>query len=261
MRKISSWAKLHPVSAQIIIVSSFLVLNILGYSTGLLLRETGISLPFITILFFICLYAVGFIAYPFKVKRTRRRVTPVQYLQQKTCDLLLAGSSFLMIVYFGNHREVLFRYSLPFTKAMASTPVLPRDSVSKTYKSIADFSVAMKDAGGKMLHWKERKKILKEQVRAIKKADDLSAGAKAGLIILSVAVALGLIYLIAALACNLSCGGSDVAAVIVGIGGTGLVIFLLVVVIRKILGKKGHQKKSAGNENIIIQEALAGAEK
>jgi hypothetical protein len=57
---------------------------------------------------------------------------------------------------------------------------------------------------------------------------------------LSVAVALGLLYLIAALACNLSCAGSDIAAVIVGVGGAGLVIFLLIVVIRKILGRKGR---------------------
>jgi hypothetical protein len=52
-----------------------------------------------------------------------------------------------------------------------------------------------------------------------------------------------------------------VAAVIVGVGGTGLVIFLLIVVIRKILGKQRHSKKSAGIKSAIIQEALAKAEK
>jgi hypothetical protein len=63
---------------------------------------------------------------------------------------------------------------------------------------------------------------------------------------LSVVVAIGLIYLVAALACSLSCNGSDAAALIVGIGGAALVAFLLIIAIRAITGKK--------KKKVIIQD-------
>jgi len=241
MKKISVWAKHHPWTARIIIVVSFILLNVLGFTTGLLLHDSGIYLPLAVLLFFACLYATGFIAYPFKTKNGKYRLGASRYVRQKTCDILLAGSTYLMIVYCGNHKEILFRYSIPFNRALASNTILPKDSTLKTYKSIAAFKSSIKDVNGKLHSWKERKKLLKEQVSGIKKANDLSDGAKTALIILSVLLALGLIYVVAALACTLSCDGSEVAAVVVGIGGTGLVIFLLILVIRSILGKKRHK--------------------
>ena len=103
----------------------------------------------------------------------------------------------------------------------------------------------MKDENGKMLKWKERKKMLKEQVKEIKKANNLSNGEKALLVILSVLVAAGLLYLVAALSCSLSCSGSDAAAVLVGVGGIALVIFLLIIAFRAIYGRKKKKKKVA----------------
>ena len=93
--------------------------------------------------------------------------------------------------------------------------------------------------------WKERKKLLKEQVRAIKNSKDPSNGGKAVLIILSVLVALLLIGLIASLACRIACGGSDALAVIVVLGGTALVIWLLIRVIRNINRKKIKEPEKA----------------
>lgn len=254
MRKISVWAKYHQWSARLIIIVSFIFLNVLGLSTGLLLHDLGINLSVSTIVFFTLLYAAGFIYYPFKIKKKSKRKNPSNYLRQKTCDILLAGSTYLMIVYFGNHKEMLFQYSLPFSQASASNNIFPKDSAAKTYKSIAVFNRNMKDENGNLLKWKERKHLLKEQVRAIKKDNDLSGVAKAALIVLAVIAALGLLYLVAALACNLSCGGSDVGAVLVTIGGTALVIFLLVIVIRSILGKQKRKKESGIPKNAFIPE-------
>ena len=87
-----------------------------------------------------------------------------------------------------------------------------------------------------------KKKLLKEQLRAIKKSGEISKGGKVALIILSVIVALGLLYLVAALACNISCSGSEGGAIILAVGGTALVIFLLVITLRAILGKKKKPK-------------------
>jgi len=150
-----------------------------------------------------------------------------------------------MIVYFSNRPSEIFNYSTPLHAALPVSTNLPSDSTLKAYKTIEAFTASLKDETGKTLKWKEKKKLLKEQIRAIKKADDMATGAKVGLIILSVLVALGLLYLVAALACNLSCSGSAGAATAVMIGGAGLTVFLLIIVIRGILGRKKKPKNNA----------------
>lgn len=248
MKKISVWAKDHKWSARFIIVASFIILNILGGVTGVLLSSLGISIPAAVMLFFACAYSAGFIAYPSRSLKGTKLNVPAFYIRQKSCDLLLIGSTFCMIVYLGNHPDRLFQYGSTLNAATASSTSLPKDSTVKTYKSIAAFSASMKDENGKPLKWKERKKLLKEQVRAIKNADEPSKGGKIALIILSVLAALLLIYIVAALACTLSCGGSDVLAVIVGVGGTALIAWLLIVVIRSITGKKKKKIKEPEKE-------------
>lgn len=243
MKKLSLWAKDHKWSARFIIVASFILLNVLGVWTGILLNSLGITIPGSVMFFFVFAYGAGFIAYPSKSLSRKKLTATAFYIRQKSCDLILAGSTFCMIVYLGNHPDRLFQYDPPFNTVMASSTSLPRDSTLKTYKSIAAFSASMKNESGQPLKWKERKKLLKEQVRAIKNADEPSKGGKTALIILSVLVAIGLISLIAALACNLSCGGSDVAAVIVGLGGTALVVWLLLIVIRNLTGDKKKKIK------------------
>ncbi|MBC7875010.1 MAG: hypothetical protein H7Y01_13490 [Ferruginibacter sp.] len=255
MKKISSWAKDHKWSARIIIVLSFAILNILGVITGGLLTSLGITIPGAIFVFFACTYCAGFIAYPSRSLKKKKLGAAAFYVRQKSCDLLLAGSTFLMIVCLGNRPGQLFRYDMSFNAALASNTSLPKDSTLNTYKTIAAFSASMKDENGKSLKWKERKKLLKEQVKAIKKSTEPSKGGKVALIILSVIVAIGLLGLVLGLACNLSCSGSDAAAILVGVGGTALVVFLLVITIRAIQGKK---KKPKDPDIKMDGTALAG---
>ena len=243
MRNISVWAKQHPWHARIIIVISFLLLGTIGILSGHMLGNLGVSLPLLFLLCFAAVYAFAFISYPRKKEKGM-----AYYRKQKTCDLLLAGSTFFMILFLGNHPERVFRYPSPFSAAMASIPVNPGDSMQHSYKPISVFAKSMKGEDGKLLKWKERKKLLKEQVNAIKKSGGMSQKAQTGLIILSVIVALGLLALVGALACNISCNGSEVAAVIVGVGGAALIIFLLILVIRKLSGKRKKEIKNPGNE-------------
>lgn len=245
MKKISFWAKTHKRTARILIVVSFILLNGLGIFIGISLTDIKISIPAIAMIFCCTVYLIALFIYPSKADKGKKMSTARFYLKQKSCDLILVASSFFMFIYVSNHPQVLFQqYSI--LKASVNIPFsLPKDSVTRTFKSIKDFSASMKDESGKTLKWKERKKLLKDQIRGIKKSNDLSDGAKAGLIILSVLVALGLLILIGALACNLSCSGSDGAALLLGIGGTALVIFLLVITIRAINQKN---KKIANKE-------------
>jgi len=66
---------------------------------------------------------------------------------------------------------------------------------------------------------------------------------------LAVIVALGLAALVGALACELSCNGSEGAALLVGIGGTALIIFLLIITIRAIKRGKKEPKEAPTTTN------------
>jgi hypothetical protein len=144
-----------------------------------------------------------------------------------------------MFFYLGNHPGQLIDIKGSLYASVPANSILPKEV--KPYKSIGEFNKSIKDEKGKLLKWKERRKLLKAQIQGIKSSSDLTPTAKTLLTILSVIVAIGLLYLVAALSCSLSCNGSDAAAVLVGVGGTALVIFLVIIVIRGIYGK--HKKK------------------
>jgi amino acid transporter len=242
MKKISTWARVHKRPARIAIVVSFILLNILGIMTGVWLAGLGVMLSYSAAIMFVLIYSVGLLAYPSRLLKNGRPARSSFYIRQKTCDALLATATFCLVIYLGNRPETILRYFSSANAAMSVTNILPKDSSARTYKPLKEFSLSMKDGKGTLLKWKERKKLLKEQVKAIKKSE-MSSGGKVALIILSVLLAVGLIYLVAALACSLSCNGSEAAAVIVGIAGTGLVIFLLVIAIKAILGKEKKRKR------------------
>lgn len=251
MRKTSIWAKTHKWPARFIIIGSFIILNALGIFCGILLNDLNISLTTAFLLFFLGIYILGVLLYPAKWMKGKILSSTAFYIRKKSCDFILAAAAFGMFIYLGNHPEKIFQGYPSLNAAIVINPSLPKDSITKGYKSISAFSASMKDKDGNQLKWKERKKLLKEQVRGIKKSNDLSKGQKTFLIILSVIVALGLLFLVASLACSLSCNGSDALAVIVGLGGTALIVFLFVLVMRSIQGKK--KKKSSSQPQPVTQ--------
>jgi hypothetical protein len=83
-------------------------------------------------------------------------------------------------------------------------------------------------------------------VPKIKKQDDpkqKSKGDKVGLTIAASLAFLGLLYLLSALSCSLSCSGMEGLAVIVGLGGLVGLIIGFVAVIKSIFGKKRKKGK------------------
>ncbi len=242
MKKISVWAKHHVFAARCVIIISCLLLTIAGISTGILLNDLAVVIPSVIGNLVILLYVGGVAFYPFRSDKRKIGANRF-YKKQKIADFVLALSTFLLIVFVSNHRFSNLRYFPALPTAAASS--LPADSTVKTYKSIAAFSASMKDENGKTLKWKARKVLLKEQIRAIKRSNDKTKGEKVALIILSVLAALVLLSLVAMAACSLGCSGSEALAIIVGIGGTALVILLLVHLIRSITNKK---KKAPAKE-------------
>ncbi len=241
MKQLSIWAHIHPWKARLVMIISWILLGLLAYLAGTGLKNSGIQLPESLPVVLIVLFLLPVLFYPFR--RMKKRIGGILFYRwQKSCDFLLAISSFGLIFYAAHQPGSLFRNG-SFLYAATTAPVsLPKDSSAKVYLSIKTFSQKMYGEDGKLLKWKERKKMLKEQVKALKKSD-LTKSEKTILIILSALVAAGLLLLVTGLACSLSCNGSGGAAVLVGIGGIGLTVFLLIFVIRKINGRKKMKNK------------------
>jgi hypothetical protein len=246
MKAISYWANRHKPTARLLIVFLYVLLNYIGWQTGLLLQERQIivteTVHFATIVF----YLAGVVLYPAKSLKKKWGATNY-YLRQKSCDFVLISATFLLIVYTGNHAGK-FRLSNSASAAAIGFAYPPHDSVKK-YKTVTAFAASMKDENGKLLPWKERKQILKQQLREIKKAPELSKTEQSLLIFLFVLLALGLEMGILALSCSLSCSGSEGAALLVGLGATTLVIFLLVLSIRAVKKKKRQMSPPMPTDN------------
>ena len=97
------------------------------------------------------------------------------------------------------------------------------------------------------LSQREKLRLIKDQIKTIKHDKDSSKGDKTLLIILSVIIALGLLSGLAALSCSLSCNGSEALALIVGIGGTFLIIFFLALIIKHISNQSLKKKEKTKN--------------
>ncbi|HEV7332600.1 MAG TPA: hypothetical protein VGN63_16295 [Flavisolibacter sp.] len=235
MKTISYWARSHKAAARALLVLSYLLLNSIGWQMGVLLHDSGILFSETALTITVAIYLAGAVFYPAKRWKTVWGSNKY-YIRQKTCDFLLISGTFAMIVYAGNRAES-FPSSVAATAAVTSNSLAPGDSV-KRHKSVAEFASAMKDSKGRLLQWKERKKILKQQVNEIKKAPAMTSAERTFLTILFVLLAIGLEMGVLALSCSLSCSGSEGAALLVGVGGTALIIFLLVVVIRSLHKKK-----------------------
>lgn len=247
MKKLSIWAKHHKIASRVIIILSFILLTIIAYFTGTWFSDLGVIIPPVILFIALLLYLISIIAYPRRSGTHKKYRPKFFYVRQKGCDIVLAASTFIMMICLANNTDSFIYSFAPANAISVNSNVLPKDSSVKTFKSLKEFSSSMKDKEGKMLKWKERKKLLKEQVRGIKKTENLSKGDKGGLIVLSVLVALGLLTLIGALSCSIYCSGSEGAAILVGIGGSALVILLLVITIKAIKkGKKVPKEEPAG---------------
>lgn len=235
-KQLSFWAKQNKWPSRFIIVFSFIVMNILGVVTGLLYSDLGLTFPKWFLILSLIVFGIVWLKYPIGKRSST-------YTFRKTCDSILIGTTFLMFTYFGNRQVTPFDNSVLFASSVNNYS-LPKDSI-KTYKSVEDFKKSLYDESGKPLQWKERKKLLKQQVKFIKKDKAMSDGGKVVLIILCVVLAVILAYGVAALSCSLSCAGSDGAAVAVAVLGLAGIVLLTIFLIRGILRKS---KKEKGKE-------------
>lgn len=238
MKKISLWARQHPNKARLLIIICFFFITFFGIVAGSFLDQLEVVLPPALLYITISVLLVAYSIYPSKSVRAPALALTWNYRNRKFADGLLVAGTFLLVVCISNNQFRDINFVPGANAASVIPPPLIRDTSAVHYKSIAAFSTSLRHADGSSLKWKEKRKLLRQQVKAIKHSDELSRSNKTLLTILSVLAAFGLLYLVAALACNLSCNGSESAAILLGLGGSVIVIFLLVLALRSIKGRK-----------------------
>ncbi len=241
MKHLSIWAHRHHWPARFLMTTVWITLFFLAIISGASLMKQNILLSPAVFSTLVVVFLLVVLFYPFRQQRKTIKAS-LYYRWQKSCDFLLAFCSFGMVLFAANQPGILFQQNGSLYAATTSPVSLPKDSSAKKFLPIKEFSKKMYDADGKLLKWKEQKNMLKQQVKAIKSSPGMSKAGKTMLTILAVLAALGLLLLVTALACNLACNGSGAAAVLVGAAGAGLVVFLLVLTIRAIYGKKKRKK-------------------
>ena len=229
MRKLSLWAKHHTALARILIVISRILLFFIACFLGKQLTVLGIGLSPLWIYFFIAVFFIAGATYP-------RKRPSSNYLKRKLYDFAVAGCGFFITL------SLVVQLDSPFyATAQAAVPVNPSPYKYEEAKILLE---QFKRGEKIKFTGKEKRIIRKEfnyqllQYGKAKITGNKADAEQAILIFLACVAAVGLLYLVAALACTLSCNGSDAAAVIVGILGLAGVIWGLIALIRAINRKK-----------------------
>ena len=119
---------------------------------------------------------------------------------------------------------------------------MPYPTKQSTYDSVENFKG--NGIGKDLAHGtkKEMRKNLKSKLSSfINKNQKNEEDNKLGWTILAVIGGIALLALIGILACNLSCSGAEGAAILVGVGGAGIVIFLFIKLMQNMYGNKKRQ--------------------
>jgi hypothetical protein len=225
MKRISLWARKNVSTARLLIVFLRLLLIGLAILTGRNLANIGAYLPSNDIYFWtFVLLSVTVIAYPAKTKSARSK--PGSYIRQKTCDFILPLCSFAVIATAVNAFEMPV-----FVSHVYGTGIIQKPTPQEILAS---------GKTRKMMSRAEKRILKKEFNRQVKRfavakitGDEETAG-KAWKIALTIIAAVGLTFLLASLACTLSCNGSDAAAVVVMVFGVGAVVLAMILILKRI---------------------------
>ncbi|MCW3089126.1 MAG: hypothetical protein JWP81_195 [Ferruginibacter sp.] len=227
MKKLSLLARKHVLAARVLIICIRIILIVLACYTGELLYSMDVILSASSIYqasFLLIIIAIA--VYPDKRSTSSKKL----FYTRKACDFILPLSSFLAIAAMVNNGNVS-------NKAVFTDPGTYATAVVKN-PTAQEILAAGKSK--QMLTHKE-KRILKREFykqlkmfAAAKIAGNTETSGKAWKIILAIIAMVGLTFLLASLACSLSCGGSDVAAVVVLAFGLTAIIWGFVAVMKRI---------------------------
>ena len=211
---ISFWASKHILLARTLLVISHLLLTVLAVATGLLLKNESISIDPLYGYASILLFLFAFAAYPSQNKSIH---FAKRYRFQKIVDGLLALSTFLMLVCFSNQS---------WNHTNSANAWMPK-RISTVNSNANKPSIANPEA--KIIPKKaEKKRWMNKVMDFLNASKSYTSGEKLIFTFLAIIGAAALLYLVAALACNISCNGAEGAAIVVAVVGVGAIIFLFI---------------------------------
>ena len=213
--------------SRILLVLIYLLLNASGILLGTLLEMVQVSIPFVVAYFLLIPFLTAVLLYP---SRKQKHSFRNFYRARKTADAVLVACSFLFVVCYSNQpagNALLQNRQAVFASSEATPVVSEKPGKPKIRIRLEKSSFSKKQ-------WQQIKQNVKEIRKTLRKK---TTAGQVFLIILTVLVALALQFLVAALACDLSCSGAEGLAWTVLLLGTALVTFLTVVVIRRIVRK------------------------
>ena len=228
MRNLSYWAKYHPVHARLIIAISHCLLACIAYFLGSQLQT---DLSALWMYLFIAVFFIARITYPSRQNRHNYRI-------RKWHDFVAAASGFFILIFFINQLDRPFSLHQNVQAAKRTEPTPYKYTEAK--KLLEQFKT-----GEKTKFTTREKRIIKKEFKyqlgqyAKAKVTGKKANAEQVLlIILACIAAVGLLYLLAALACTISCNGYEALAVVVFLAGTAALVWGLIRIIRSINRKR-----------------------
>lgn len=216
MYHLSRWANAHLWQARLLIIGIHVVMTVLALRLGLRLFVNGFQFSDAIQLLFVGIFLLGWAVYPISRQQS-------SYARRKFSDLLLAFSTFLMLTALGNQIPTFLEIGTPAKEARAAFIVLKEKPEAKAAFSLKEVR-------------KYAKNYFKSRLEKLKK--EKAEGNQTLLIILTIIGALGLLYLLAGLACSISCNGAEGVAIAVFIAGLAGIVWLTILLIRKITGRR-----------------------
>ncbi len=216
MYHLSRWANTHLWQARLLIIGIHVVMTVLALRLGLRLFVNGFQFSDAIQLLFVGIFLLGWAVYPISRQQS-------SYARRKFSDLLLAFSTFLMLTALGNQIPTFLEIGTPAKEARAAFIVLKEKPEAKAAFSLKEVR-------------KYAKNYFKSRLGKLKK--EKAEGNQTLLIILTIIGALGLLYLLAGLACSISCNGAEGVAIAVFIAGLAGIVWLTILLIRKITGRR-----------------------
>ena len=212
MYQISCWASRHVWPARVILLLCWIVLNLLAFITGLLMVDEGFLLTKYFLLGGCVSCGLGVLLY-------NKHGIPLKnsYFKRKLADAMLALGTFLMVA--GEfQKEQPFRYGgwvQPMNTQAAV--VVPENRPLPTMK--------------------KAKQTLRQQLKVLQQYRMMSRGGKIALIAVILATGILAFIGVSALACEISCNGSEALAVVVFLLGTAAITIGVIALLRVVKRK------------------------
>lgn len=232
MKNLSRWAKAHPRQARLILVLTHVCIAFGALTCGFLTYFFDIALPpWLPIV----LANTFFIAYFFYPKKgATQGWFKYSYVRQKSLDFILSTSYALLITAGLN--VWLFSNIDGTSKPHTASPRLIAQHLKPA--SLDEKTAKKHKITNLKASFQELKTAIKTYKAEQKAAGNSAAGGGKGwLIALTVLGALALGYVVTALACGIACSGQEGLAWALLIVGWGGIIWLSIILIKKIARK------------------------